>query len=88
MSEVEREEYAHRIALITAPFIAAVHRHDHAEMWHWLAQIEAVPSPVGVNPAVAALVLMAAQVPPDTNLAERLAWVHPDVVAACRAGAA
>lgn len=84
---VERDEYARQIALVTAPFIAAVHRQDHAEMWHWLAQIEKVPSPDGVNPAVAALVLMAAQVDPDTTLWERVAWVDPDVVAACRAGA-
>jgi hypothetical protein len=79
----ERDEYARQIALLTAQVVEAVHRHDHKAAWHWAVEIAALPAPEGFNPFVSALALLAAQVPPDSTLDARLAWCHPDVVAAC-----
>lgn len=76
-----REEYAAAVALASAQVVAAVYRGE--DTTSYVTAALSLEAPPDTDPVVALATVLAAQVDPDTTLAERLAWCHPDVRAAC-----
>lgn len=70
---MNRAEYATAMALATAPMVAAVHRGDDPTPYIETA-LGSLDPPKGVHPVYALVTVLCAQVDPDTNLEDRLAW--------------
>ena len=81
---MSREEYATALALASAQVVAAVHRRD--DTTPFVQSALSLTPPPDVDPYVALVTILSAQVDPDTCLTERLDWARaeaPEVVAAC-----
>lgn len=71
------EEYTAALALASAEVVAAVHR--GIDSGTYISCALSIEPPVGVDPIYTLCALLAAQVNPDTTLAERLMWTRPEV---------
>lgn len=81
---MEHVEYALALAMASVPVIAAVHR--EADPRPYIRSAWTLSPPFNVNPHFALLIVIAAQIDPDTTLGERLSWTNqcdPGVIAAC-----
>jgi hypothetical protein len=70
---VNSAEYATALALASAPIVAAVHRADDPTPYINSA-LGSLDPPDGVHPVYALVTVLCAQIDPDTNLEDRLAW--------------
>lgn len=71
------EEYTAALALASAEIVAAVHR--GIDSGPFISCALSIEPAVDVNRIYTLVALLAAQVNPDTTLAERLMWTRPEV---------
>lgn len=83
---MDRELYAEQLLHLSARIVGAVHDDGPDELLEHLAAALAVPAPPGVDPVVALVTVVAAQVDPEASESVRLGWLggrpHPLAVVA------
>ena len=73
---VDPETYAKQLLHLSARIVGAVHFEHPDATQHAVDRALIVEAPTGVDPVVALVTVLAAQVDPETTATERLAWVQ------------
>ncbi len=73
---MNRDTHASSLEWLTDRIVVAVHEEDPAAIRRAVAMALSLTPPEGVDPAVAVIVALAAQVSPDREVSDRLRWVE------------
>jgi hypothetical protein len=69
-------QYSGQLALFSEQIVQAVHDEGPDELLTWIDRSLRLATPPGVNPVVALVTTLAAQVNPHVSLERRLEWVQ------------
>lgn len=87
MNTVDPEVHALQVLDLSARIVGAVHDDGPDQLLEHLRAVLALPCPPGVDPVVAVVAVLAAQIDPDTTALARLSWMsNPHVVEVRRHG--